>query len=212
MNKLKPLQVDKYRKAILDLYLKIREDEKVVLANFCKEHQISSSLGTLLIRLGVMEKSLSKAGYFIWKIPGNPNFFGIAEKALRLQNEQQTLLKRKSLERLKDKNSHPTIGRIQQISPSLQKEKVKKEDLFIKEEIESIDKSEEQEIEKAFLNRQIKDSNNKINYHNTFNLELTKLEGRVLVLLLESMEKSPELEIYSSFLDRISYKIFENLM
>jgi hypothetical protein len=184
--------IEKYRKALVDIYSMIRNGHKIHFPTFTQKHHIGCNFRSQLIRGKFIEETGEKEIYR-WKwCNGNPDFLSIAKEYVSFQNNN-------SRSYYKSKNK-PTLIVPGKVSENLSQQ------LAI--ELKSTSQAESIPITETIgLTSQL----SSIIVSNEFDIRFSKLEGRVLVLLLQEMNENPEYILYKHFIERISTKLFDQV-
>lgn len=176
--------IDKHQKALVDVYGAIRRGDRISLSDVSRKHKINSGFGSILqYDLKVIEPT-KQPKVFKW-LSNEHDFRELAKKILETHAIRKSAYKAKKLKEKKD--TETTTSKVTN-SDEIQK---------------LVSLPYKVSIEKVYIEEKLNP--------NLIPLQITKLEGRVLLVLLQQFNEIDEMNEFHNFIDKISDKLFNQL-
>jgi hypothetical protein len=197
---MRPETIEKYRNAIANVYNSIQKGEKIIRKDLVHKYELNTSFLSLIqYHTNYIEQTSTK-NIFKWIGPSNPDFWQLSKKYCETVINKNLASKQKNIGKLKSKSTKIDVGDYVKNDPDKIYPSSKLEG--VNSRLSTIQSKEELKPEtvKQFLEKS-----------NVLPIELTKLEARVLLVLLQQFAEENEFSEFKNFIERISDKVFSKL-
>jgi len=192
---MRPETIEKYRNAIANVYSSIQKGEKILQKDFLYKYSISKSFFTFIQYELKLIEATSTLQIYRWLSPSN-DFISLSKKYIQAVSDRNFKYRQVRMEKLHSKPVKVDIKSYIDNDPD------KTISVTSRPLIDYAQKKEElkPELVKQFLDKS-----------NILPIELSKLEARVLLVLLQQFAEDHEYNEFKNFIERISDKVFSKL-